>query len=135
MPSFVPPNARSSQMPVLLVDRDEVFRSALADALRIDGHEVVECGSGDHARRLIRRFPIRVLVSEFALSGWSGVALADELHAVCAGSTILVTTDSAGTALGFVQGRPYLQILTKPVAYGTLRDAIRDLGRDGPLRL
>lgn len=122
-------------MPLLLVDRDVVFRSALAESLRLDGHDVVECGAGEHARRLIRRFSICVLVSEFALSGWSGVALADELHTVGAGSTVLVTADATGTVLGLAGGRSYVRVVSKPLAYGVLHDAIHALGRERPLRL
>lgn len=109
---------------ILLVDGDPVFRGALAENLRLDGHVVSECFSGAEALVAIHAKEWGVLISEFALPGQCGVNLADAFSAHRSGQTLLVTADSSGTVSEYVDRRPYVQVLRKPVSYRSVHRAV-----------
>ncbi len=114
-------------IPILLVDQDHTFRQALADNLRIDGHEVVECTSSEQAFPVMRVEPCAALIAEYAMPGLNGVHLADEFRAARAGPTLLVTAHSSGTVIAHVEVRHYVKLLPKPVEYDRLHDLLHDL--------
>ncbi len=114
-------------IPILLVDQDHIFRQALAENLRIDGHEVVECDSAEEALPAMRARACVALIAEYAMPGFNGVHLADEFRAARSGPTLLVTAQSSGAVAAHVEVRHYVRLLPKPVAYDQLHDVLHDL--------
>lgn len=118
---------------ILLVDEDVIFRQALADNLRIDGHLVVECVSAEQAIPTMSEEPYGAMIAEYTLAGFNGVLLADEFRKACAGPTVLVTAQFGGPTSFHVGVRHYVELLPKPVAYDRVHDTVHHLvtvGRD-----
>lgn len=120
--------AKCKRIPILLVDEDPVFRQALADNLRIDGHQVVECTTGTGALPAIQIAPCVALIAEYTMAGGvNGMHLADEFRASRSGPTLLLTTQEGGLVTAHVEVRPYVELLLKPVVYDRLHDVLHDL--------
>jgi DNA-binding NtrC family response regulator len=66
---------------ILLVDDEAKIRTALADALREDGHEVVSIGSPREAQRLLARGGFDVLIVDNLMPELTGLDLIRELVA------------------------------------------------------
>lgn len=120
--------AKCTRIPILLVDEDPVFRQALAENLRIDGHQVVECATGAGALPAIQIAPCLALIAEYTMAGGvNGMHLADQFKASRAGPTLLLTTQEGGFVAAHVEVRPYVELLLKPVIYDRLHDVLHDL--------
>jgi len=112
---------------ILLVDEDWVFRQALAENLRFDGHEVLEFPTAADALPAIRSAPCSALVTEYLVPGANGVWLADEFRAARAGPTVVVTGHATGTVEGHVALRHYVRLLAKPIEYDHLHDLLHQM--------
>jgi len=64
---------------ILLVDDDAEGRSFLADYLKLLGHCVEECGSGEEAVNSYRMKPYDMVLSDIKMGGMSGIDLVREL--------------------------------------------------------
>jgi len=115
---------------ILLVDGDLLFRQALADNLRFDGHEVVECASAHDAIPAIRSAPCAALVTEYVVPGANGVYLADRFRSLRSGPTVVVTAQVTGTVAADVGARHYVHLLSKPLEYQRLHDLLHRLVED-----
>jgi len=60
---------------ILLVEDEARLRALLADALRDEGHEVVECGNPLEAQRLLDERPFDVLIADNLMPELTGVEL------------------------------------------------------------
>lgn len=69
-------------MQILLVDDDAEGRSFMADYLKLIGHHVVECGSGEEAINTYRTKPSDMVLSDIKMGGMSGIDLVRELKKV-----------------------------------------------------
>ena len=92
-------------IPVLLVDEDPIFREALAENLRIDGHEVFECPTAHDAVPAMRARTFVAMVTEYVVPGSNGVRLADEFRAL---DTV---EDVGGVGLLFPKDEPQKKLL------------------------
>lgn len=63
-----------AQRKLLIADKSEAFRYALAAALAAD-HEIQECGTGPEALSLLRSFRPEVLVLDLMIPGLDGISL------------------------------------------------------------
>jgi CheY-like chemotaxis protein len=63
------------QMPILVVDDDELSRFVVARRLHRWGYEPVVLASAEEALAFLRRFPARALVSDVHMPGLGGMAL------------------------------------------------------------
>lgn len=112
----------------LLVDDDEIFRERLARALRTRGHEVRTAADFDSAVAAAREdSPERALV-DLRMPGKSGLDVVRELHAIDAGTQIVVLTGygSIATAVDAVQ-LGAVNYLSKPA---DLADILAAFSRD-----
>lgn len=66
---------------VLVADDEEGVRSFLADALTLDGHEVVEAADGAEAWAALGRESFHVLVSDLKMPGLDGLGLLRRVRA------------------------------------------------------
>lgn len=62
---------------MLVVDDDAAVRGPLVELLRGLGHRVAEADGGEQALALLERAPVDMLLTDFAMPGMSGVALAN----------------------------------------------------------
>lgn len=89
-------NTRPHQQTVLLADDDVDFRDAFAEALRADGHEVIEVGSGEAAIAVLdqaakaRRRPPDLVVLDLLMPRMSGVEVLQRLRKSAGGAQLPV---------------------------------------------
>lgn len=121
--------AREPGASVLLVDDDATFRERLARALRDRGLEVRTAGDFDEAVARAREESPEIAVVDLRMPGRSGLELVSELHAIDAGTVILVLTGygSIATAVDAVR-RGASNYLPKPVDADELLAAVHRLG-------
>jgi signal transduction histidine kinase len=118
---------RANATPVLLVDDEELVRVGTADMLTEAGYRVTESSSGYHALELLQRgLDIKVLVTDYAMPGMSGVELAQEALALRPDLRVLLITGYATVADREASG---LTRLAKPFRQAHLAAAVDELLR------
>jgi DNA-binding NtrC family response regulator len=107
------------QAPILLVEFDEAFRTALAAALRDDDYTVVEYRQPSQVPA--QASPAAGLVIGDCQPSQDGLALADRVHAVHPRTPIVVCSAYATPYLELeVARRPHIHLLRKPIDYAVL---------------
>ena len=105
---------------VLLLDNDEVFRTALAEMLRDDGHEVLEYAAPSEVpRQTIHR--ATVLVTHCRMASSAALAFADRFRAAHPAAPVIATTSYSTASLeAEVAARPCMHLLRKPMDYAAI---------------
>lgn len=120
-------------MRILVVEDDEVVQSAVARALRADGHAVTTASDLACARELVVS-GVDLIVLDLRLPDGFGLDLCRELRRDGATAPILVLTALSQVARrveGLDAGAD--DFLAKPFALAELRARVRALGRRGPM--
>ena len=111
---------------LILVDDDELFRSALAANLREDGYEVLEYASG-RAIALDRLSGVEALLTDYHMADEDGLHLADRFHAAMPRVPIVIMSAFAPAYLeSAVADRRYATLLPKPLDYEELRAVLEN---------
>lgn len=119
------PLAAPRHAKVLLVDDEELVRSATADMLRDLGYDVVEMPSASQAIGAVRAgLDIDVLVTDYLMPGMTGAALIQELRGVGLGLPTLLVTGYAATGADVPSDVPRL---AKPFRQADLAGEIHAL--------
>jgi putative two-component system response regulator len=113
---------------VLVVDRVDAEREAIARGLWNYGYEVIAAESGEHALLLLRSATPEVMLCDVALPDVSGLDLLEALPGALAPganlAVVMVTgTADAHTAAACLQ-RGAVDYLTRPFSMDELRDAV-----------
>jgi CheY-like chemotaxis protein len=107
---------------VILVDDEPSFRLSLAEALRDEGHSVLDYSSAAALPPFDSLPHDAILLTDFEMPGWNGIELADAFRqARPRGRVVLL---SAYAIEGPVAARPWLHFVSKPADYATLHDLI-----------
>jgi signal transduction histidine kinase/CheY-like chemotaxis protein len=123
-PPAMPERPRISTL-LLLVDDEELVRSATAEILKDIGYEVAEAESGNQALQLVREgLNPSALITDFSMPGMSGAELAREIRALRPGLPALIITGYATLADQDAGGFPRL---SKPFRQSELAHAVHDL--------
>jgi PAS domain S-box-containing protein len=115
---------------ILLVDDNEIIRSALGELLKMQGYSILLAGDGKEALEVARKHAghIDLLVTDVVMPGMSGRELAEQLATERAGIKVLYMsgyTDDAVLRHGILDsGSAFLQ---KPAPMNTLLRKIREL--------
>lgn len=114
---------------VLLLDDDAGFRSALAQNLREDGHDVRAFERPADLPNLDELSQVHVLVTDYSFGrGEDGLDLSMRFNAVHPGKpAILLTAYADGLVEEGVAHLPFLRLLTKPLRYEVLHGLIHSL--------
>ena len=84
---------RDVPLTVLLVDDDPLLREVLSESLAERGHRVIACGDADECLRALPPPGERVLLmTDVAMPGRSGRALADEFRRRCPDQPVVFAT-------------------------------------------
>ncbi len=114
--------------PIILVDDETIFRLALAETLRDDGHEVFDYPSATAVPAFVTLPAAAILVTDFEMPGPNGVALADAFRrARPSAQAILLSAYTIPAVDGAVATRPWLRFMSKPLDYDVLHALIHDL--------
>ncbi len=65
---------------ILIIDDDDLLRSAVAQTLAIAGHETIEAADGQQGIELFRTTPIDLVLTDLVMPGKEGVETIIELH-------------------------------------------------------
>ncbi len=101
MPSRVPKGPEGTET-VLLVEDELAVRVLLRDTLQLHGYRVIEVGDPAEALAFVERRsePIDLVLTDVAMAGMSGPALADRLWVTCPGVKVLYMSGYTADALG-----------------------------------
>jgi DNA-binding NtrC family response regulator len=104
-----------------LLDDDESFRNALAENLRDDGYDVIECATAHEVPPLTALGEVRVVVTDYDMPGTNGLTFADTFHAVYPNVPIIMVTGVYTKSLETqAAARGFVCLLRKPIQYDQL---------------
>jgi CheY-like chemotaxis protein len=119
----------ASRRLVLVIDDDTRSAHLLARLLRQDGFDVEVAGDGGAALRRLERAPSPdAIVTDFRMPQADGMAVAQFARARSPAVPVLVVTGYP-ELVDEKQLDPRPIVLTKPISYVELTDALRDLAR------
>ena len=114
---------------ILIVDDENLVRSATAAMLREMGHSVIEAATGSAALdRLNSGEHIDLLVTDYLMPGMRGSELAEDAQDIRPGLPVLLLTGYANLAKGEAAGLPRL---SKPFREADLARAVASLLSEG----
>jgi len=106
---------------VLLLDRDDEFRTALAEMLREDGYNVLAYARPADVPPAGRLERVTTLVTDSHPPGNDGLVFGERFHAKYPDAAIIVTASYSTPLLeAQVAEFPYMRLLWKPIEYTTL---------------
>ncbi|MCB2226852.1 MAG: sigma-54 dependent transcriptional regulator [Desulfarculaceae bacterium] len=77
---------------ILLVDDDQDAREIVAEALSLDGHQVVETGRGDDAIALLEKRGFHLIITDLRMPGASGEELLNYVEEHLPGTPVIMVT-------------------------------------------
>jgi adenylate cyclase len=101
---------------ILIVDDDEIVRSALGRALESDGYRVHEASSGEEALQLLEHTSVQMLISDYDMSGMNGIEPLKEVrrrHPKVCRIMLTGSTDRATAVRSINEGEVY-RFIEKP---------------------
>jgi len=120
--AYVDKPAFSVIPPLLLIDDDDLVRTAVAEVLRIDGYDVVEAKDGESALRILETLRPCVAVIDFLMPGLNGAQVARVAQSKFPDLPIIFVSGYADTiALDEIVGAI---VMRKPVPPSKLLDVI-----------
>jgi DNA-binding NtrC family response regulator len=119
-----------TRVKILLFEDDQAFRTALAENLREDGHEVAAYAGPACAPPASSLTDARVVITDQAMApgDLSGLEFADAFHAVHPAVPVVLVTACATAELDAeVSARPFVHLRRKPIAYDELHALVHHL--------
>ncbi|MCR0980664.1 ATP-binding protein [Roseomonas populi] len=127
-PAPAPAPASPAGRHILLVDDEAPLRRLAAVALERAGHRVTQAEDGDTALEMIEDgLRPATLVSDIAMPGLDGVALARATRAILPHMSVVLVSGYAEAALGQEMGREGVVFLPKPYRPAQLVDLVARL--------
>ena len=120
--TFPPTDLRCEQVNVLVLDDDDVFRTALSELLADDGHPVLAFRSIAELPPLDALAAPAALITDYQLgTGENGLSFAARFNAAHPNlAVILVTAYASDYVTQTVAALPYMSLLRKPLQYEEL---------------
>jgi len=117
-------------IPILIVDREPAFRTAVASMLREDGHRVIECPAIEELLPGLDRLGhIAVVLAAHEMPAQNGLWLADRIHtANPSARTLLLVSYRPLSIDDEVASRPFVRLVEKPMTYDALHRLIHETG-------
>ena len=116
-------------MRVLIADDEKIFTTALADLVRICGHEVVEVvHSGLDAIRSYRRSKPDVVLMDFAMAKLNGLTACRNILSDDPGGCVLFLSGFGERTELTPESSGALAVLQKPVSVARLEQVLQEAG-------
>jgi PAS domain S-box-containing protein len=127
----VPTEKSQRSLTVLLVDDDELMKSAVQTILQSLGHAVFATASGEEGLVTIEAgFAPEVVILDINMPGLGGSGTLPRLRAMLPEVPVLLCTGRADqTALDLAKAFPLVTLLAKPFNYRELKQCLEGLGR------
>lgn len=130
-PAAVASEEAAGRVPnVLVVEDQREIKDLIAETLRTEGFQVLDCNRGDQAMELCWRTPTQIdlLVADLNVPGIDGEQLADRLQALRPEMRVLlISGDSLRLSTLALTGSSTAAMLTKPFSMHELRAIVRGL--------
>jgi len=117
---------------VLLVDDDDDFRELLAEALALEGLDVVQAPTAEAALAALAGGAVDAVVTDLGVPAAGGLAVARAAKARGAIPVVLVTGHAEREDVARARGREVDVVLEKPFESEALAEAIRRTLAAGP---
>jgi CheY-like chemotaxis protein len=114
------PGRSTRRLSILLVDDEQLVRSATAEMLRELGHTVFEARSGSDALSQLPSLALDIVVTDYKMPRMDGAALAERVRELRPSLPVLLITGYTGGS----DITPNLPRLDKPFRRADLADAI-----------
>lgn len=120
-----PPSAAPATLDILLVDDDDLIRSAVAAQLEAMGHRTTLAACGEEALGLVEGgLKPDVILLDMNMPGWGGARTLPKLREALAEVPILLCTGRADQqAIDLAHAHPKVTILAKPFSFRELQAA------------
>lgn len=127
--------AAARRFTVLVVDDDREAADALAQFLRVQGHDTQVAYDAEQAMALFGRRPAEVAVLDIVMAGIDGIELARKLRLMTRRPLLLVALTGLGTPdeIAPLQVSEFNHFLLKPVNTAELLALLVELARRRPL--
>lgn len=115
---------------IVLIDDDDTFRTALAEALREDGYCVRDYGAPGEVPPLPELSDVAVVITDYEMPGETGLDFAKRFHALYPTVPVIMVTGYDGACVKNEATRmEFLSLCGKPVDYDELlRVVTRQIG-------
>lgn len=112
---------------VLLVEDEEVLRSAVAALLRKHGFEVIEAADGVSGTKLflLNAPQIDVVLLDMTLPGMSGQQVMEEVYRACPGARVILTSAYSKDAFAVTEGQKRCGFIRKPYRIAEVVNILR----------
>ncbi len=109
-------NKESSQIPVLVVDDDQIVLAALKETLLRDGYNVLTANNGEEAVSLLQKQPVSLILCDQRMPGISGIDVLIRAQELQPEATRIVLTGNADleTVLNAINLGKVSQFINKP---------------------
>ncbi|BDU68307.1 hypothetical protein GETHOR_04080 [Geothrix oryzae] len=123
------PSASAQPLNILLVDDDELIRSAVSAQLEAMGHQATLTDCGEDAMALLDRgLRPSVIILDMNMPGWGGTGTLPKLRAALPEVPILLSTGRADQqAIDLAHAHPGVTILAKPFSFRELQAAFAEI--------
>lgn len=103
---------------ILLVEDEQVLRQSLAELLRDEGYETLECGNGKEAYELVLKRPVDLILSDVRMPEMDGLTLLGHLRQIAPQTPVIMVTayGTVESAVAAMRGGAY-DYLLKPVNF------------------
>jgi DNA-binding NtrC family response regulator len=100
---------------ILLVEDEAITRTALADTLRREGHEVIEAADGNKALALLQESHFDLIITDVILPKQSGFVLVARIRVTWPHMPILLISGQLSREVGKNVSTGFTQFIQKPV--------------------
>jgi PAS domain S-box-containing protein len=123
------PSASGAPLTILLVDDDELIRSAVSAQLEAMGHQATLTACGEEAMALLERgLRPSLIILDMNMPGWGGAGTLPRLRAALPEVPILLSTGRADQqAIDLAHAHPGVTILAKPFSFRELQATFAEI--------
>jgi two-component system OmpR family response regulator len=100
---------------ILLVEDEAITRTALADTLRREGHEVIEAADGNKALALLQESRFDLVITDVLIPKQSGFVLVARIRVTWPHMPILLISCQLSPEVGKLVSTGFTQFIQKPI--------------------
>src|SRR5688572_2753626 len=100
---------------ILLVEDEAITRTALADTLRREGHEVIEAADGNKALALLQKSRFDLVITDVLIPKQSGFVLVARIRVTWPHMPILLISGQLSPEAGKHVSKGFTQFIQKPI--------------------
>jgi DNA-binding NtrC family response regulator len=100
---------------ILLVEDEAITRNALADALRSEGHEVIQAADGNEALALLQKSRFDLVITDLLIPNQSGFVLVTSIRVMWPHMPILLISGHLSPEAGKFVSEGFTEFIHKPI--------------------